>query len=110
VQTQTEINGQPIAIPKRTRAKPRQQPRDLASELAEAEAQAAKTRRTLDRWEARMAQAKLDDSETDYWPDGTVSYAWMAAAERYRDDVANTLMCEEWWVDDLRVKLAMSLA
>jgi hypothetical protein len=34
----------------------------------------------------------------------------MAAAERYRDDVANTLMCEEWWVDDLRVKLAMSLA
>jgi hypothetical protein len=88
------------------RAKPRQQPRDLASELAEAEARAAKTRRFLERIRARIADIIASGEATETWPNGKTTTYWMDAARKWEDGQQNVLEHDEWQVADLKERMA----
>ena len=87
------------------RVKP-QQPRDLASELAEAEVRVAKESRFLDRVEAHIADRIAAGKATETWPDGSTTTYWMTAALKWRDAAARDLKRTEWQLADARAKLA----
>jgi hypothetical protein len=87
-------------------AKPRQKPRGLASELAEAEVRVAKESRFLGRVEAHIADRIAAGKATETWPDGSTTTYWMTAALKWRDAAARDLKRAEWQLADARVKLA----
>ena len=110
--TQTHITDEQLSlIPRRAgKARPRAHVRDLALAVAEAEVRTAAAKRYMDKAIEALAERIADGLEYEHWPNGTTTSYWAAAAQSWIDRTTNTYECEAWCLDDLKAKLAATMA